>query len=567
MGDGTANRQEEYPSTIDPFDLFVVDDSPEGIDEQAIAEGELLVDELVAEWSELVAGGDASHGSGFAEGVDSGIGAELDRQFIEDQRTAQSERRLHFVSELTLALERGCVTETDLLDMMPNGVSTEEAFAEIILHLEALGVVVSDSVPEQGSPPLETEFYGNQEDLDDVAAIAESIGSCSPIYRPRVGWLINPHDPLRAFVHDITAKPLLSRYEEISLGRRVLEALRPVAQLVEDHPVILTWPEVLRTTGIPSVHQQRTDGSAKEDEDATGLDQIGSKALERQNAERIAPPSCNGVPSDLWTLARAIRNSSVASCSQDRLCTVASELVGSALAAAEAIRNRFADANFKLVFSIATKYCGRGLEMSDLVQEGCLGLLRGIEKWDPNMGWKLSTYATWWIRQSISRALADKGTEIRIPVHMMEKINQAYATQRGLEDKLGRKPSGAELANALNIDGPTLTRILKSKKDMIDITALDLGSTWDVMDDSAILYAMQGDMKAQIDSVLDSLEDREAEIVRLRFGIGGGEELTLEEVGKEFGVTRERIRQIEKKALMKLAHPNRATDLRVLWEL
>lgn len=538
--------------------MFVVDDSESGISDQSIADNELLVDKLVAEWSDLMQRGEDA-GSGFDDGIESQIGNDLEKQFTEAHRTKQLERRSNIVDAFSAARDRGWITAAELADILPNGAATDEAISEIALHLDAAGIAIVQSCPEEGAEPLDTDPCGCLEDLDDELAIAEGMGSCTPIYQPRVGWISSPHDPLRTFVHHIAKKPLLSKYEEISLGRRAVAALQPVAQLIHDHPAILDWPELRCAIRPPYMSVGGRDKEASLEAPAT---QDSAKAdLEDEDEESMVSESADDASTDLWALARAVCKASANINPPSELGNHANRIAARALNTAEAIRNVFAESNFKLVFSIATRYMGRGLEVSDLVQEGVLGLLRGIEKWDPERGWKLSTYATWWIRQSITRALADKGGGIRIPVHMVEKLNQVNGVQRTLERELGRAPSIEETAKALNTEATFVTRTMGMRRTIVDITTLGPESEWVTGEDSAIDYAYQENSHALIGMALSSLDKRQADVVRLRFGIAGDDELTLEEVGKRFGVTRERIRQIEKKALMRLRHPSRAASL------
>lgn len=561
MTEAIATNEQEQSTPLDALDMFVVDDSESRISDQSIADNELLVNTLVAEWSDLMQRSEDA-GSGFDDGIESQIGRDLEKQFTEALRTKQLERRSHIVGTFSAARDRGWMISADLADILPNGAATEEAISEIALHLDAAGIAIVQSCPEEGAEPLDTNQCGSLEDLDDEVAIAERMGSCTSIYQPRVGWISSPHDPLRTFVHHIAKKPLLSKYEEMSLGRRAVAALQPVAQLIHDHPAILDWPELRCAIRPPYTSVGNRDKEASvEAPVAQGSAKADPEDLEDGDEEFMVPESADHASPDLWALARAICKASTSINPSSELGSHANRIAARSLSTAEAIRNTFAESNFKLVFSIATRYMGRGLEISDLVQEGVLGLLRGIEKWDPERGWKLSTYATWWIRQSITRALADKGGEIRIPVHMMEKLNQVFGVQRTLERELGRAPSTEETAAALNTDAAFVTRTMRMRRTIVDIATLDPESEWVTGGDTAIDHACQENSNAQIDMALSSLDKREAEVVRLRFGIAMDNEFTLEEVGKRFGVTRERIRQIEKKALMRLRHPSRAAGL------
>ena len=331
-------------------------------------------------------------------------------------------------------------------------------------------------------------------------------------YEAAVAAFIKENKPKGTVVYDDLANQLATPYTLDA------EAMEKLIQKVEDAGI-----SVVDENGDPSEH------SLKKDE----------KEAEKAQAEDLSAPTGVKINDPVRMYLKEI--------GRVQLLTAAEE-VELALKIEEGdqeAKQRLAEANLRLVVSIAKRYVGRGMQFLDLIQEGNMGLMKAVEKFDYRKGFKFSTYATWWIRQAITRAIADQARTIRIPVHMVETINKLIRIQRQLLQDLGREPTPEEIGAEMDL--PT-----EKVRDFIE----DQDAT------SPAEHAAYELLKEQLEDVLDTLTDREENVLRLRFGLDDGRTRTLEEVGKVFGVTRERIRQIEAKALRKLRHPSRSKQLK-----
>ncbi|MBQ7936795.1 MAG: RNA polymerase sigma factor RpoD [Clostridia bacterium] len=363
-----------------------------------------------------------------------------------------------------------------------------------------------DMLEEQGIEIIEDSV----EDMEDLSSIVKSVESKDEENGPiEAGEPTLVDDPVKVYLKEIGKVPLLNSEEEIDLAKRMIRG-NEAAKMLELMD--------LRAAGKPIPEEDQ--------ELAEGLPDAFSEAeLEVMNQE---------------------------------------------IALGERAKQRLSEANLRLVVSIAKRYVGRGMHFLDLIQEGNLGLIKAVEKFDYEKGYKFSTYATWWIRQAITRAIADQARTIRIPVHMVETINRVMRVSRQLVQELGRDPTSEEIAREINQPEEKVREILKIALDPVSLET-PIGEEEDshlgdfIPDDdipAPVEATSQIMLREQLVEVLSTLTPREAKVLELRFGLRDGRQRTLEEVGKEFNVTRERIRQIESKALRKLRHPSRSRKLK-----
>ena len=363
-----------------------------------------------------------------------------------------------------------------------------------------------DLLEEQGIEIIEDSV----DDIEDLSSIAKSVESKDEENGPiEQGEPTLVDDPVKVYLKEIGKVPLLSGEEEIDLAKRMI------------------------------------------------LGNESAKMLELMKKKKAG----KSIPEE----DREIAESLPESFSEEEL-----ELMNRQIALGEKAKQRLSEANLRLVVSIAKRYVGRGMHFLDLIQEGNLGLIKAVEKFDYEKGYKFSTYATWWIRQAITRAIADQARTIRIPVHMVETINRVMRVSRQLVQELGRDPTSEEIAREINQPEEKVREILKIALDPVSLET-PIGEEEDshlgdfIPDDdipAPVEATSQIMLREQLVEVLSTLTPREAKVLELRFGLRDGRQRTLEEVGKEFNVTRERIRQIESKALRKLRHPSRSRKLK-----
>jgi RNA polymerase primary sigma factor len=409
--------------------------------------------------------------------------------------------------------ERGFVTSEDLLEGLPVDDLTPEQVEDFLTQVE-------EHLRSEGIEVIEVPGDDLTEDLK--AVVREDDVLKAPT-----------NDPVRMYLKEIGKVPLLNAAQEVDLARRI-EAGEFSTELL---PVFDNGSKVDQKK-LRRVVDAVVDIRDHQEEKFGKVEGIGRERVARtwrsRNREQLVD-----------FLRKVERDGQLA-------------------------KKKLIEANLRLVVSIAKRYVGRGMLFLDLIQEGNLGLIRAVEKFDYSKGYKFSTYATWWIRQAITRAIADQARTIRIPVHMVETINKLVRVQRQLLQDLGREPLPEEIGKQMGIPADKVREILKVSQEPVSLET-PIGEEedshlGDFIEDSDAVVPIDAAsfilLQEQLESVLHTLSEREKKVIQLRFGLLDGHPRTLEEVGREFGVTRERIRQIESKTLSKLRHPSRSQKLR-----
>jgi RNA polymerase primary sigma factor len=409
--------------------------------------------------------------------------------------------------------ERGFVTSEDLVEGLPVDDISPEQVEDFLSQIE-------EHLREQGIEVIEVPG----EDLEDAAPTAT---------RDEDGLKAPTNDPVRMYLKEIGKVPLLTAAQEVDFAMRIEagEMATDVLRHVEDNGRVEGKALAKVIEFVPKIRGHQ-------------LEKFGRvEGIGRETTSKTWRPRTREQTDDF--LRKVERDGQLA-------------------------KKKLIEANLRLVVSIAKRYVGRGMLFLDLIQEGNLGLIRAVEKFDYSKGFKFSTYATWWIRQAITRAIADQARTIRIPVHMVETINKLVRIQRQLLQDLGREPLPEEIGGQMGIAAEKVREILKVSQEPVSLET-PIGEEedshlGDFIEDSEAVVPIDAAsfilLQEQLESVLHTLSEREKKVIQLRFGLVDGHPRTLEEVGREFGVTRERIRQIESKTLSKLRHPSRSQKLR-----
>jgi RNA polymerase primary sigma factor len=423
-----------------------------------------------------------------------------------DKKSTKEIKKVDVQPLIEKGKQEGFVTQEEILMLFPLAEEHLEELDKLYDKLYKLGVDVFESVAE------ETETEGEEKDVTELEKELEALATLS---NKKLA------DPVRMYLREIGRIPLLTREQEIDLAQKV-----EVYEM--NRRIIKAQKKLLKKNGeLPD-----------EKEIIVEMEMVPEADFVQEFIDKLKKDKAS-----LYIMPESIEN-----------IRAKSQLIS---------------ANLRLVVSIAKKYIGRGMSFLDLIQEGNKGLIRAVEKYDWKRGYKFSTYATWWIRQAITRAIADQARTIRIPVHMVETINKLVRTQRRLMQEMGEEPTPEQIGKEMGLEPEKVREILKISQKTTSLET-PIGDDEDsylgdfIADDtqeSPYETTSKKLLRENLMEVLSALSDREAKVLKMRFGLEGKRPMTLEEVGAEFGVTRERIRQIEAKALRKLKHPSRRKKL------
>jgi RNA polymerase primary sigma factor len=417
--------------------------------------------------------------------------------------------------------ERGFVTSDDLLEGLPLEDLTPEQVEEFLTQVE-------EHLRQEGIEVVEARAEDLEVETDPVVTLR----------LPRDDDLLKAptNDPVRMYLKEIGKVPLLTAAQEVDLAMRIEagEFATDMVTSIDGAPTKLDQKLLRRAVdSVCAIRDHQLDPEKR----------LRNEGIGRERIARSYRPKTR---EELIDFARRVERDG------------------------QLAKKRLIEANLRLVVSIAKRYVGRGMLFLDLIQEGNLGLIRAVEKFDYSKGYKFSTYATWWIRQAITRAIADQARTIRIPVHMVETINKLARIQRQLLQEKGREPTPEEIGHQMGVPAEKVREILKVSQEPVSLET-PIGEEedshlGDFIEDAEAVVPIDAAsfilLQEQLESVLHTLSEREKKVIQLRFGLMDGHPRTLEEVGREFGVTRERIRQIESKTLSKLRHPSRSQKLR-----